>query len=543
MPGMKTSNYNNSDGYPVAGKQIWLCLYFASLALEVFTRGRPPEENLQPIVIHVRQRVMFLNAIASETGIQAGNSVDTAYTLNAQVVSIERNNKKEAQALNQLANWCYQFTPTVCIKTENSLLLEVGGCLKLFGGLDNLGQLIRQGLGKLGYCCQITNAPTPLSALLLAKASHSTGLEASPPMTKKTSPGSELVATSDTRIIYQIPVSYMEIDKKIIHSLHNMGIRNMAELLVLPTSSLGKRFGQPFIDYLDRLTGKKPDPQQAIVPAPDFFSELHFLTDITNIQSLVFPMQRLLVELACFLTSRQLVVDRFSWRFRHKNHPAKTMLVCIASPDNDQQMFLTLTRLQLERFKNIREVDSLALIASDFSSAQQQNDDLFRGNGFNLQSEQQMMSAPPITNNLLLNMLRARLGPKTCFGLSQANDHRPEKAWKLIQLSQKDYWTPPFNCLDNPRPTYLLKIPRPLKTTPAPGKMPGTQSSPRLIQFFHETLPVDMELLQGPERIDCDWWGQDNPRDYFIVRHRSGATVWVFRHLKNNNWYLHGIFS
>jgi protein ImuB len=540
---MKTPSCNNPDEYPVAGKQIWLCLYFASLALEVFTRSRPPEENMRPIVVHVRQRVMFLNAIASETGIQPGNSVDTAYTLNAQVVSVERNSKKEARALNQLANWCYQFTPTVCIKTENSLLLEVGGCLKLFDGLGNLVELIRQGLVELGYCCQIANAPTPLSALLLAKASHSTGFKALPQIAKKTSARPRLAATSDPRIIYQVPVSYMEIDERIIQSLHNMGIRHMKELLVLPTSSLGKRFGKPFIDYLDRLTGRKPDPQQVIEPDPDFFSELHFLTDITNLQSLVFPMQRLLVELACFLTSRQLVVDRFSWRFRHKNHPAKTMLVCIASPDNNQQMFLTLTRLQLERFKNIREVDSLALIATDFSSAQQQNDDLFRGNGFNLESEQQMTSAPPITNNLLLNMLRARLGPRTCFGLSQANDHRPEKAWKLIQLNQKDYWTPPFNCPDNPRPTYLLKIPEPLKATQTPDKVPGAQSSPRLFQFFHETIPVDMELLQGPERIDCDWWGQDSPRDYFIARHRSGTTVWVFRHLKNSSWYLHGIFS
>jgi protein ImuB len=485
---MKTPSCNNPDEYPVAGKQIWLCLYFASLALEVFTRSRPPEENMRPIVVHVRQRVMFLNAIASETGIQPGNSVDTAYTLNAQVVSVERNSKKEARALNQLANWCYQFTPTVCIKTENSLLLEVGGCLKLFDGLGNLVELIRQGLVELGYCCQIANAPTPLSALLLAKASHSTGFKALPQIAKKTSARPRLAATSDPRIIYQVPVSYMEIDERIIQSLHNMGIRHMKELLVLPTSSLGKRFGKPFIDYLDRLTGRKPDPQQVIEPDPDFFSELHFL-------------------------------------------------------DNNQQMFLTLTRLQLERFKNIREVDSLALIATDFSSAQQQNDDLFRGNGFNLESEQQMTSAPPITNNLLLNMLRARLGPRTCFGLSQANDHRPEKAWKLIQLNQKDYWTPPFNCPDNPRPTYLLKIPEPLKATQTPDKVPGAQSSPRLFQFFHETIPVDMELLQGPERIDCDWWGQDSPRDYFIARHRSGTTVWVFRHLKNSSWYLHGIFS
>lgn len=509
-------------------KQLWLCIHLPRLPLEVFTRSMSPDETGTPVVIHVRQRVVFLNRAAMERGIQIGSSMDTAYTLSARVISVARDEEKEARALRQLADWSYQFSPVISIKTVNSLLLEVGGCLKLFQGLGNLKCSVQQGLEQLGYQCQLADSPTPLGALLLAKAACLPDFDTVDIRVKGDKP-------QLSPLTYKVPVSCMETSEKIIQALHSMGIQNMGQLLALPMSGLGKRFGKEFMDYLYRLTGAKADPQINITPAPTFFSEVHFLTDVTNMQSLLFPMKRLVSEFSSFLTGRQLAVDKFIWQFKHKSHEPTKMLIYIANPENNQQMFLALTQLQLEQFNGLPEVDNLALIATEFSAAQLQTDDLFHGNSFGLIDASTEKPGLFKEGNLLLNTFRARLGPETCFGLSLANDHRPEKAWKLIRFNQKDYWYPENDEIIPPRPTYLLSTPKRLPEKPASGQL--------VSGYRASSLPLQLELLQGPERIDYGWWDQDSPRDYFVARHHCGALYWIFNHLDNGGWYLHGIFG
>jgi len=500
--GMAASNCNNSS--------LWLCLHFPHLPLEIFTRAIAPEKAERPLVILERQRVAFLNQAAIGCGIQIDSSMDTAYSLSSRVTSIERDEKKEIAAINSLAHWCYQFTPTVCVKNSNSLLLEIGGCLKLFGGLASLRQRITDGLQSLGYQCQMATSVTPLGALLLAKANAP---DTSLPQSIEASLG-------------EVPIVYMETDKSILTSLHSMGIQQMGELFALPISGLGKRFGQQFMDYLYRLTGTKADPQQCVHPAPEFFSEIHFLSEVTNSQSLIFPMKRLLTELVDFLSCRQLTIDKFVWQLKHRSHPAESITVYMANPTNNREMFLALAQLQLEQFQGMPEIDSLALITKRFSPATLQPANLFHGTEFRQQDGRIHQQGSREEHALLLNMFRARLGPGTCFGLSLANDHRPEKAWQQVRLDRKEYWHPHESEPHNPRPLYLLNPARPLREN---------QGTP--------LLHGQLELLQGPERIDFGWWDKNTPRDYYIARHNSGTLYWVFNHLTNGKWYLHGIFA
>jgi|TARA_Y100000310_G_scaffold49267_2_gene45573 protein ImuB len=509
---MATSNCSNNA--------LWLCLHFPHLSLEIFTRSIAPEKAQHPVVVLDRQRVVFLNPAATDVGIQIGSSMDTAYSLSALVTSIERDEKKEIDAINYLAHWCYQFTPTVCVKTcvksGHSLLLEISGCLKLFGGLSSLRQRVTTGLKALGYRCQMATCATPLGALLLAKA------DADAEAVATGSPPLQTIEAS----LQRVAIVHMEADEEIFTSLHNMGIQQMGELFALPISGLGKRFGQQFMDYLYRLTGSKADPQQSIRPAPEFFSEIHFLSDVTNSQSLIFPMKRLLAELTDFLTCRQLTIDKFVWQLKHRFHPAESITVHMANPENNHNMFLALTQLQLEQFQGMSEIDSLSLLSKRFSPANLQAANLFQGTQFRQMDGRIHEQGNREEHTMLLNMFRARLGPGTCFGLSLANDHRPEKAWQRIPLDQKEYWHPNTNEPNNPRPLYLLSPPKPLREN-------------RGFPLLHGQL----QLLQGPERIDFGWWEKNTPRDYYIARHNSGAFYWVFNHLTNGKWYLHGIFS
>jgi protein ImuB len=450
-----------------------------------------------------------MNAAAYNIGIRPGSSMNTAYTLSDHLVSFERNEEKEYAVLSQLAQWAYRFTPNVSIKAPGSLLLEISGCLKLFNGLDNLKSLIQKGLNDLGFSAVPGVNGTPAAALCFAEAG----------MGDNTGD----VSTS----VKPVPIEFLGIDDNIRQSLHQMGISHTRQLLELPKDGLNRRFGVFFTDYLQRLIGDKPDPRKFISDKPRFDSELTFLSDITNTESLIFPMKRLLGELQDFLRGRQLLVNQFSFRLAHRSHEPRIFTVLLANPDNDARMFLMLSQLQLEKITDMPETDSISLSAKTFFEPETQSGDLFHGTKFHQKDGRIHSKAQEDHAVRLLNMMTARLGPQACFGLSLANDHRPELAWKPVALSAPVARDAFPMAGDIARPLYLLPEPRKLDSVSGKPRMAGR-----------------LELLQGPERIEFGWWDNNEvSRDYFIARHNCGALYWVYRQLDNECWFLHGIFS
>jgi protein ImuB len=54
-----------------------------------------------------------------------------------------------------------------------------------------------------------------------------------------------------------------------------------------------------------------------------------------------------------------------------------------------------------------------------------------------------------------------------------------------------------------------------------------------------------LRLLEGPERIETDWWnGRDVSRDYYVALDSRGVRLWVFRERTSpHGWFLHGVFG
>ena len=463
---------------PNSDKGLWICIHLHALPLEVFSRGF--QNPNQPTVVTEGARVAWLNQAADESGIRSGSSIDTAFTLAQRVVSFERDLDRELSALSQLAGWAYQFTPNVSMAPPFSLLLDALGCLKLFGGLSELTQLLLDGLAKMGYSARFGAANTPMAALLLAKA----GLKSAD--------------------FLQAPIPALEIESRTIESLVRLGMHSLGDVLKLPASGVRRRFGVYFADYLARLTGERPDSRKFVDPAPRFFSEIVFPSDVTNIESVVFPMRRLLSELAQFMRGRQLTTQHLTWKLDHRSQSSRSFNIFTASPENDPLLFFSLTQLQLEKITDIKELDSVSLKATQFQPLRRPTGDLFEGTRFEDKNGKVSESGGERKEEQLLNLLRARLGPRTCFGLSEANDHRPEKAWKTVRPDVRDYWEP-----DEPgvllRPSLLLPEPLLLRTV---------EGDP-----WHQG---PLQLMQGPERIDFGWWdGVSNDHAQHIVESNS----------------------
>ena len=52
-----------------------------------------------------------------------------------------------------------------------------------------------------------------------------------------------------------------------------------------------------------------------------------------------------------------------------------------------------------------------------------------------------------------------------------------------------------------------------------------------------------LTLIEGPERIEDNWWLDAVSRDYYVARDPLGQQYWVFRDRLQDHWYIQGIFS
>ena len=68
-----------------------------------------------------------------------------------------------AGAVGQLAAWAERFTSFVVAESDDALLLEVAGSLRLFGGVGRIRCEVRRGLASKGLTAALALAPTPLA--------------------------------------------------------------------------------------------------------------------------------------------------------------------------------------------------------------------------------------------------------------------------------------------------------------------------------------------------------------------------------------------
>ncbi|MDZ7686442.1 MAG: DNA polymerase Y family protein [Gammaproteobacteria bacterium] len=192
------------------------------LPLDVFVRGADPQQVGRPVVITEQGYVCRVNPAAAELGVESGSSMSTALHISESLASFERNPDKERRTLDRLAQWAYQFTPAVSIQPPDSLLLEIGGCLKLWSGIDTLMSRIRSRVFRLGFNLTTGLGRTPLTAHLAAISNFGEGR----------------IATPDN--IGHLSVGDLSIETETIASLHNMGIRSIEQLLCF-----ANEFAQP----------------------------------------------------------------------------------------------------------------------------------------------------------------------------------------------------------------------------------------------------------------------------------------------------------
>ena len=120
---------------------LWTCLLLPSLPLDVFARAQAPDPQGRPFAVTTGghyPRIVAANAAARATGIREGQLVAASLALAPDLVMRDRDPGAEGTALEAVGAWATQFTPAVSLARPDAVLAEIGGSLRLFGGLPKL---------------------------------------------------------------------------------------------------------------------------------------------------------------------------------------------------------------------------------------------------------------------------------------------------------------------------------------------------------------------------------------------------------------------
>ena len=480
---------------------LWLALRFPLLPLEILTRGGKltgPLAAAASLTAHAE--IVACNQQARHRGIHEGIAVATAQALSSGLRIFARDGAAERAALERIASWALQFSPTVSIAEPAEVLLEVEGSLDLFGGFSRLWAEVTQKISAMGYTAVVAAAPTPLAAQWFARA----GLPA------------RIRHDDALRLsLERLPVSVVGLSPSSKETLRNIGVGTLAECLQLPRDGLARRAGKELFERLDRALGRIPDPRPTFVTPRNFKASLPLTAPVEQADALLFAAHHLLLELCGWLAATVQGVQSLGFALLHEGHDETRFTLNLSEASRDPTHLTHVLRERLKRLTLPRPVHTLAMQSGRLLSLASSNLSLLRDNREEAETTIQ-----------IIERLRARLGEEAVQGFDTIADHRPERAWRTCEPGKES--TASAGLPASARPLWLL---------PAPRALVEIADGP------HYEGPLT--LLTLPERIETGWWdGNDVVREYYVACNPARSLLWIYRQLREKSgWYLHGFFS
>jgi nucleotidyltransferase/DNA polymerase involved in DNA repair len=224
----------------------FVSIWFRHLKTDWFTLRQPLLKSV-PFVLrtssHGRMIISAVNAAAAMKGISTGMALADARAFIPGLEVLDDKPDLVEKLLERLAEWCIRFTPVVAVDLPDGLMMDVTGCPHLWGGDARYLHDIVHKLNARGYDVRAAMADTMGVAWGVARF----GKE---PLIVE--PGRHIEA------LMPLPPEALRLEEENVERLYKLGLRQLHQLIKMPRAALRRRFGQVFIQQLDKASGYEP---------------------------------------------------------------------------------------------------------------------------------------------------------------------------------------------------------------------------------------------------------------------------------------------
>ncbi|WP_029890930.1 Y-family DNA polymerase [Polycyclovorans algicola] len=380
---------------------LWLCLQFPQLPLEAI--GGHPEKHWV-----AGRHGPHQWAITTCGVVTPGMAVGAARLQAPETLGVPRQAQAEQTLLASRAAMAYGIGSPVVAEIlgpaeayavpQACVWVEIGASQRLFGGLEPLRDRLCEQLIDAEITTRIGLAPSRAAAALLAQVGD----------THPCLYPDDLPARLATLPIAALPwpLAWRE-------PLQGIGVDTLGALRQLPREGLLRRLGPTCLRALDQLYGRAPEPFRAVTPPSQFNVRLELLEEIAHVETLLFPLQRLLGELVGFLAAHDLSLIKLRLELELAWDQCPAVDLHLLAPARTRERLLTPLRERLMQAPPPAPVRALRLIAVECGQPRPDQADAF------------IVSRQGQDWTATLDRLRARLGKDAVWTPVVRDDHRP----------------------------------------------------------------------------------------------------------------------
>lgn len=504
-----------------------MCVWCPRWPVQRLRSAQPPLKD-RPLILFTEFRrslsVTAYSVEASVLGVRTGMPLGEARALSIPS-SRERQNATskpvfkwadpaaDRTRLVELALHCQRYSPLTGLEEgpqPESIWLDISGSEVLFGGERGLVEAIRTDLASQGIQARMAIADTWGAAWA---ASHFAEQVVS------------LVPTGEqVQALASLPVMALRLPEAVIEPLKSLDLWTVGRLMQVPRASLPSRFGKELGRRLDQALGLAPELLTAERLAEPIRAEWVFEEPIADHQTLEHVCRTLLERILATIESRRAALRELTCHWIGTNvDPVSLRMLW---PTNDRRHLLELLRLHGERSPFTCAVHGVRMEVVEMGFPTLRQGLLF---------EDSVDETSQRSLRELVDRLSSRLGCQAVLRPHLQPDPLPEFSCQCIPwLSDSPTEDSSYAVRSRMRcrPLRLLRVPESLRTDPCkPDGMPSRVERSAIVR------------IRGPERIESGWWrGLDSKRDYYRLDLANGTSLWAFRDLSNNHWFLHGLF-
>lgn len=441
----------------------------------------------------------------------------------------------DRQAIEQLCQWCRQFSPLVGVEdaaVPESLFLDVTDLGPFFGGENGLAQRIVHGLNQRGLAARVAIADTVGAAWAASHFALPNEQVRSREQASSCSISSSSFIAHHSAFLAPLPIEALRLPEDTVELLHQLGVYRIGQLESLPRADLTSRLGSRLLDRWDQAIGRLAEPIPALPLPPQLEVEqsLEYPTGRQEILELIF--ESLIGRLVRTLASCGRSVVRLRCRLNCQSAGVQELSVGLFEPTTSARHLFQLVHMQLERLVLPAPVAGIRVEAVLTTGSRRRQEELFSDS----RQRQRLHSLAD-----LIDRLSSRLGSRSVVRAKLAPDAQPERAYGYHPLVDRMVRNgsrgSTFRVELPPRPLRLFCRPAPLSAVSIVPDGPP-------LYFCLEDGKHQVAHAWGPERIETGWWrGRAVARDYYRVESATGQRFWVFRDLQDRKWFMHGAFA